>query len=430
MKRIAFLPVLFVLGMTSTSGQQSKKAGPLLINDPVPEIKFSKIINYKSATARLSEFKNKVVILDFWAPWCSPCVAGLPNLSALQEKYKKDIMVLLVSGIEPESSVKQFFEKKKNLAMPNVICSRDHLIQLRKLFPHTGIPHSVIIGKTGKVLALTTSEHINDKIIDKAIKGEPLGLQVKLDNMTFRSNKPILEDNNAGVKPEMIMYSYQSVLTTAIPGIGTESSRITTDSLKKGRQMMNHRFGHLFGCAYGDETLWRYRMICEDPRYKEELNNRNRQFNHWTYEYITSLNMSDSAILQRMKMDLNDGFGVQTAFEKRLLPCFKLTVVDSAKIIKSDSDFAQAGMNGEIASYYNYNMAEIADHIGSDIYYPVSDHTNIPYRMKELPLSKSAFNAWRGARHDIEPLRRELQNSGLDLVSGQDYFEVLVIKPR
>lgn len=46
---------------------------------------------------RLSQFTDKLVVLDFWATWCVPCVKELPHLSALQEKYPDNIQVLAIT---------------------------------------------------------------------------------------------------------------------------------------------------------------------------------------------------------------------------------------------------------------------------------------------------------------------------------------------
>ena len=53
---------------------------PLKIGDKVPDIEFKNIINYKSKTARLSDFKGKLVILDFWGTWCTSCIAAFPKM--------------------------------------------------------------------------------------------------------------------------------------------------------------------------------------------------------------------------------------------------------------------------------------------------------------------------------------------------------------
>jgi len=50
-------------------------------------------LNGKSTT--LQQFKGKVVLLDFWAPWCDPCRDGLPLLDALYRKYSTNGLVVM-----------------------------------------------------------------------------------------------------------------------------------------------------------------------------------------------------------------------------------------------------------------------------------------------------------------------------------------------
>jgi peroxiredoxin len=63
----------------------------------------------------LSDFKGKVIILDFWATWCPPCQMEIPDFVELYEKYKdKGLVIIGVSLDEGDSrSVKQFSEKYK-----------------------------------------------------------------------------------------------------------------------------------------------------------------------------------------------------------------------------------------------------------------------------------------------------------------------------
>ena len=70
-----------------------------LIGYPAPEIHFEKTYGFDAQ--RLSELKGKIVILDFWATWCSPCVKSFPNIRKLQERYSNyPVVILGVTSIQ------------------------------------------------------------------------------------------------------------------------------------------------------------------------------------------------------------------------------------------------------------------------------------------------------------------------------------------
>lgn len=74
-----------------------------------------------SEIVTLSQLKNKVVILDFWATWCSPCKASFPTMQLLVNKYKddKDIAFLFIDTKEfttPQNTlteVSKYIQEKK-----------------------------------------------------------------------------------------------------------------------------------------------------------------------------------------------------------------------------------------------------------------------------------------------------------------------------
>lgn len=120
----------------------SEMAPPISMKNP-----YGKIIN-------LADLKGKYVLIDFWASWCGPCRKENPNVVRLYNQYKdKEFTVFSVSLDEDPNAWKAAI-LKDGLVWPN------HVSDLMKwetplieLYGFNSIPHTVLIDKTGKIIA-------------------------------------------------------------------------------------------------------------------------------------------------------------------------------------------------------------------------------------------------------------------------------------
>lgn len=98
----------------------------------------------------LSDFKGKVIILDFWATWCVPCKAEIPGFVALQAKYgAKGLQILGLSVDDPVAKLKPYVvEMKMNYPVLQGL-GRDDVLDAYA--PIASIPTSVVIGRDGKI---------------------------------------------------------------------------------------------------------------------------------------------------------------------------------------------------------------------------------------------------------------------------------------
>jgi peroxiredoxin len=102
---------------------------------------------------RLSEHLGKeVVLLDFWATFCEPCLAGMPHLDALYRQHRAEGFVVLGISIDGPDSVAQVktTATKLGISFPILLDQETRVVALYN--PKTSAPYSVLIGRDGRIL--------------------------------------------------------------------------------------------------------------------------------------------------------------------------------------------------------------------------------------------------------------------------------------
>jgi peroxiredoxin len=119
----------------------------------------------------LKDLKGSVVVLDFWATWCGPCVQSLPHLDKLyQDRKDKGLKVFALNQEEEKAKVQEFVTSKK-LTIPVLLDVKGDAGEKYKV---SGIPQTVVVGKDGKVKKVFIgfgpgSEDLLAKAVDAAM---------------------------------------------------------------------------------------------------------------------------------------------------------------------------------------------------------------------------------------------------------------------
>jgi peroxiredoxin len=102
---------------------------------------------------RLGDQHGKVVILTFWATWCSPCREELPNLEGIQEHVGKDQLVVLAVNFRDSDDTITYLKKSAKKAAWKISMLLDRNGSIADKYGIESIPHLFLIGRDGNIAA-------------------------------------------------------------------------------------------------------------------------------------------------------------------------------------------------------------------------------------------------------------------------------------
>jgi thiol-disulfide isomerase/thioredoxin len=111
------------------------------------------------------DFKGKILLIDFWATWCGPCIAEVPNVIAAYGKYHDRGLEVLGISLDREKMEDKIadFTKRKKMPWAQVYDGKGWKSDIAQLYEIRGIPHMLLVdGDTGEILA------------NKSIRGDDL----------------------------------------------------------------------------------------------------------------------------------------------------------------------------------------------------------------------------------------------------------------
>jgi peroxiredoxin len=124
---------------------QSSKYEPLTVGKPAPDFSLPDL---NDKIVRLSDYRGKVVFLNFWATWCKPCREEMPSMEVLYKNFERDGFVVLAVSIDRVTTKKDIppFVNNMNLTFPILV---DSWGQTDKRYKLLGVPETYIIDQQG-----------------------------------------------------------------------------------------------------------------------------------------------------------------------------------------------------------------------------------------------------------------------------------------
>ena len=140
--------IIFIFLISNSFANETTDIKNLFINKKLKKYDGLTFLDDKNNQLNLSDYKGKLILLNFWATWCSPCKEEMPSLDKLQTHSELNNLKIFPINVGQDNLEKssKFFN---DLKIKNLEFFFDSPITLAKKFGLRGIPTSILINKDG-----------------------------------------------------------------------------------------------------------------------------------------------------------------------------------------------------------------------------------------------------------------------------------------
>ena len=161
---------IYLISSSSSYATQPPNLKNLVIHKDPKKLEKINFTNINNEIINLSSFENSLIIINFWATWCAPCVEEMPSLSRLQAKtIFNNLKILPINvGKDNAEKSKNFYKKLK---IDNLEIYFDKDTELANNFLLRGLPTTIFVNKKGEEFARVIGFiNFDDKEIIKWLK--------------------------------------------------------------------------------------------------------------------------------------------------------------------------------------------------------------------------------------------------------------------
>jgi len=429
---LAVLTTMCLCAVQQVSAQEAEPAAtavadikPLQIGDTIPEALWNlplRVVNHPECKKMitLNDYRGKLIILDFWATWCSSCIAAMPRIYQLGKEKAGDLIVIPVSS-EPEKKVMSFLATNKTVRELGLFSVANDK-SLRTVFPHKLIPHYAWISPTCDVVGITTSERVNAQNVEIVLKG-------RTDIPTKKEIDPTKPLFLADIIDMDSLIQYSVFTKGPYDGLPTGSRYRKTKGVVRGRSLSNASLLAMYRAVAiplfekkGDRFSPKRLIldVADATKLMPHETAYGGYSNLFNYELVVPIEESDS-LYAYMLQDLNRYTGYRGRIEQRNVKCLVLTKIGDLNQLKTNGDKSTVRLFSakKESMFVNNPLSIFVSRLNdnSKITLPVIDETDYTENVDlQLP-----FNT------DLPSLRNALRQQNLDLVESNRQIDMFVI---
>jgi uncharacterized protein (TIGR03435 family) len=413
------------------NAQAASYLGPE-VGDVAPPLKVKKWLQAPSqATAGWPA--GKVVILEFWATWCGPCLGAIPHLNELAEQFKDKPVQFIAVTDEKENVIQPFLMKTPITAWIGL--SADAIFGEANPYRVYAIPHTVIINANGRVAGTMDPWALTPNLIELCLAGKPLP-QVGEQGVTSVQNGLMEIPDDLGSCPAVGVVPGQSQIgrtpmfqimirpvstnrpsPNSNPSAQKQQAQISRSSRSDlGLSMPNGQLKNAIMMVFNTKPT---RMALEAELPKEP------------YDFYVSLPPRNLGLNARMletvfSQAIQATFGLSIKRESRTVDVFVLrtNATSLEKLAKSTCDGKKEryGLNELVG--VNRSIGSLAEGLENDVGQPVLDESGVTNLYSfHLKWDQQDFK-----HPNPEGMTKAVNNLGLELEREKRLLDLVVVR--
>lgn len=177
MKRLLLIVLLISLQTFLIVNPVNAQNSALKVGDAAPNLTLNKILQANGIrNPNINGLKDEVVVLEFWATWCLPCVPAIKHFNELSEKFK-DKPVRFIAITDDEELAVARFTKAQPIQGWIGIDNNRATINTYQAIP---IPHTVVIDRNGRIAAITQPKNVTEAVLNDLLADKQISLPLPL----------------------------------------------------------------------------------------------------------------------------------------------------------------------------------------------------------------------------------------------------------